>query len=176
VSSIGLSALQDGLADLIKDRPITVEDPYLATVADSDGLALVHEIAEWWRSLSLEQNAPLTTALLDRRGRRAEFVAVLTRNPDLSPFHAELAGRLLTLAAHDADALLSALARFERALLLAADGSLDGEVRVPWPVDPYPVLHALLFNSELPDSPPDPHDVFVGPTAADGFRAEPRAD
>lgn len=173
MTSLGLGQLQTGLLQLIKGRPTAVADSYLSEVARSEALVLLREIAASWRATSIQRTAPLTTAMLERRGYLGAELIALIRAPDLGPFHRDVRNRLFASAANHHDPLVAAVARFERALIGVAEGTLECAIAIEWPVDPYPVLNALMAGRELPATGPASHQVLVGPTVAGMFRVMP---
>lgn len=173
LGSLELAELQVGLLELIKGRPSDLEDPYLSAVARSASLQVVQEVAAWWRAVSAERSAPLTVAVLQACGYYTETLATLIQAPDLSPFHTQLAADFWSSAAGHSHPLVAAVARFEQTLACLSDGTLLHDVTIEWPVDPYPVLAALLGRAPIPQLPPSPHLVRVGPGIARGFEVIP---
>ena len=56
-----LERQQRGLLDLIKNRGVPPEDPYLRQVANSRELEMVREIAIWWRAFQIEDQCRFTS-------------------------------------------------------------------------------------------------------------------
>jgi hypothetical protein len=169
MSALPLTDLQRGLRDLIKGRPTTAGHEYLRRVAASPALDIVREITTWWRALGLERFAPLTSALLRHEGRFDEIAYQLTVSADVSPFHDQLTASFLDTAAADADELVAAVARFERALHAIAHGGRPGTTTIEWPQDPYLVLDALLHGSAVPRGGGETYRVDVAPSAEGAF-------
>ena len=144
-----LEAQQRGLLDLIKNRGASPADPYLLQVQGSPQLAMVREIALWWRMLALEAQCRFTSRLLQRSGIFQKTVASYFDNHPTSPFVEELSVDFLrSLRAHP-DPLLRAVSQSERALLQCKAGSGD-TVEILWDRNPDHVFQALEDGSELP--------------------------
>jgi hypothetical protein len=157
VPPIKLADLQLGLRDLIKQRrSLTCYDhSYLHQVAASPQLALLREIAEWWRKTTLDATVPLTMALLNSRGISDAEVSQFTAAPGLDPNPRNAARAFLARQTQQKDSLVAAVAQFEAALhAVRIDGSQD-RFRIEWPCDPLPVLNALLYNREIVSQPPE---------------------
>jgi hypothetical protein len=136
-----LEAQQRGLLDLVKNRGASPADPYLRLVEGSTQLAMVREIALWWRMFALEAQK--------RLGLFHETVAFYFDNNPTSPFVEELSVDFLgSLRAHP-DPLVHAVSQSERALLLCKAGSSDA-VEILWDRHPDRVFQALQDGSELP--------------------------
>ncbi|MFZ0518349.1 MAG: hypothetical protein WBG23_11105 [Acidobacteriaceae bacterium] len=144
-----LEAQQRGLLDLIKNRGASPADPYLRQVEGSPQLAMVREIALWWRMFALEAQCRFTSRLLQRSGVFQKTVAMYFDNHPTSPFVEELSSDFLhSLRAHP-DPLLRAVSQSERALLQCKAGSNDA-VEIIWDRHPDRVFQALEDGSELP--------------------------
>jgi hypothetical protein len=144
-----LEAQQRGLLDLIKGRGPTPDDPYLQMVEGSRELAMMREIAIWWRKYQLEAQCRLTSRLLKRLNCFEGLVTTYFNNHATSPFVEELShGFLNFLNGHD-DGLVRTVARFEDALLQIRSGSA-ATFEVLWDRHPDHVFLALENGSELP--------------------------
>ena len=144
-----LECYQRGLLDLLKERGIGCED-YLRGVAGTREIAVVREIAVWWRVFQLEAQCPFTARLLKRRGCFQELVASHFNNNFTSPFVEELSrGFVLSLRFHD-DPLIASVAQFEYAWLEVRDCSAR-VFEVLWDRHPDLVFHALDNGSNLPE-------------------------
>jgi hypothetical protein len=149
---VNLAETQSGLHDLLRGKPISQGDDYLDDVRASDRLDLLREIVEWWRVFGVERTAPLTARLLKRRGRFDEAVSRFVAEQRMSPYLEEIGERFAANARKDPDALVAAVASFEWAFMRVKRG--DGEAHsVPWPVEPYAVLEALISGGPLPSIP-----------------------
>jgi hypothetical protein len=169
-----LAAHQRGLLALIVGPAGDAEtappaDPYLARVAASRALPVARGIAAQWRAYTLRRLCPLTWAVLDQRGRLAGVLDVLGTRP-LSPFLRLLAAAFADEAVADAgprdDPLVTAVARFERAVVLP--GAAGDRVVIDWPCDPEDALRALLTGQPVSAVPAAPHRTdapAVDPTA-----------
>ncbi len=80
-----LEAHQRGLLDLIKSRGDPSDDPYLRRVAGSRELAMIREIAVWWRALQLETQCYFTSRLLKRLGCFDELIVTYFKRNATSP-------------------------------------------------------------------------------------------
>jgi hypothetical protein len=149
-----LEAYQRGLLDLIKGRGDPPADPYLQRVAGSAELAVVREIALWWRAFQIEAQCRLSSRLLKRLGCFETRVAAYFDGNATSPFIEVLSrGFLRSLDAHD-DRLVRAVTQFEFALLEVRSGS-DQVFEIDWDRHPDVVLVALDRGSELPAAEPE---------------------
>jgi len=144
-----LEAQQRGLLDLVKKRGASPEDPYLRQVEGSAQLAIVREIALWWRVFALEAQCRFTSRLLKRLGLFQETVAFYFDNNLTSPFVEELSVDFLDLLRGHPNPLLRAVSQSERALLQCRAGSGD-TVEILWDRHPDRVFQALETGSELP--------------------------
>jgi len=152
-----LEAHQRGLLDLVKKRGASPVDPYLRQVEGSPQLAMVREIALWWRVFALEAQCRFTSRLLKRLGIFHETVAFYFDNNPTSPFVEELSVDFLhSLGAHR-DPLLRAVSQSERALLECKAGC-GSAVEILWDRHPDRVFQALENGSQLP--PAEPRVVY----------------
>jgi hypothetical protein len=143
-----LEAQQRGLLDLVKMRGAAPVDPYLRAVEGSAQLAVVREIALWWRVFALEAQCRLTSRLLKRLELFEETVAFYFDNNPTSPFVEELSFDFLDSLSPHHDPLIRAVSQSERALLKCKAGTTDG-VEILWDRHPDRVFHALENRSEL---------------------------
>ncbi len=143
-----LATLQRGLLGLIKGTHHVTEadEPYLQVVAHSDELALVREIATWWRAFSLERYCVLTVALLKRRGIFDEAVSTFIREHTISPFIETLSRAFLRALSTHADGLVATVAQFELALIQVKHGD-PTHYTIEWAYEPYTVLQGLLTGA-----------------------------
>jgi hypothetical protein len=146
-----LAATQRQLRDLIKRRPLTeAPDGYVASVAGSPELQLIHEIDRWWRCLGLRRACPLICRLLVQRDQWDRCVSSFIRDCHV-PGQVDAAAPLFLehVATVAFDELVIAVARFERAYLAAGRGERR-PVTVAWPQEPYGVLRCLLRSEPVP--------------------------
>jgi hypothetical protein len=144
-----LEAHQRGLLDLVKKRGVSPVDPYLRQVEGSAQLAMVREIALWWRVFALEAQCRFTSRLLKRLGLFQETVAFYFDNNRTSPFVEELSVDFLrSLRAHP-DWLLRAVSQSERAWLQCKAGR-GNAMEILWDRHPDRVFQALEDGSQLP--------------------------
>ena len=118
-----LAALQRGLASLIRGEG-PPDDVYLRAVAESPRLRIVRDVIAAWRDLLLRRAAPLTTRVLDERGRLGDALARIACRPE-SPFVEDLAASFLADYEGDDDPLVAEVARFEREMIRRARSSPD---------------------------------------------------
>lgn len=140
-----LAAHQRQLLGLIKStyHATDDDDPYIRTVAGSEHLDLVREIADWWRIYNLEQYCVLTATLLKRRGLFEETVHAFAAKPGISPYVERLAQRFLEETGQHRDSLIASVARFELALIRVKKGD-TGQYLVDWQYAPHLILRSLM--------------------------------
>ena len=149
-----LELQQRGLLALIKGRGAPPDDPYLQRVAGSRELAMVREIALWWRTFQLEAQCRFTSRFLKRLGTFQSLVAGYFDKNVTSPFVEELSlGFLRTLRMHD-DPLIRAVSQFEYGFLQARSGCAES-FEILWDRHPDLVFLALENGSELPHPEPN---------------------
>lgn len=110
-----LASLQRGLASLIRGESAP-DDAYLRDVASSPRLRIVREVIASWRELLLRRSAPLTTRVLEERGRLGDALSRIACRPE-SPFMEDLATSFLADYEEDTDELVAHIARFEREMI-----------------------------------------------------------
>jgi hypothetical protein len=147
-----LERQQRGLLNLIKNRGIPPEDVYLRQVANSRELAMVREIAVWWRAFQIEDQCHFTSRLLKRYDCFEDVVMTYFNNHKTSPFIEELSQDFLNSLRNHRDSLIRAVAEFELALLRVRTGSTDC-FEVLWDRHPENVILAVEEGSPLP--PPE---------------------
>lgn len=173
------------------------EREWLAQLADSPGFLLTCEIQRWWRKMRLELTAPLTLAALGRIDDATLVDDYFHAVPCSSLFFVPEALLFLDFVISSArPEPVGAIARFERAVLIAAetDHSLTGFVAaelllpeqrlrrhpkaaiVEFPTPPVALLSALLLKEPLP--PPDGirHPVLVAPGLSRWWRPGTRKE
>jgi hypothetical protein len=140
---------QKGLLDLIKGRSPDKSDPYLERVAHCRELAMLREIAVWWRKLHLASQCRFTARLLKRLGVFDTLVSQYFDDNATSPYIEELSlGFLSTLGTHT-DAMVRAVSQFEWAFHKVRARSVD-LYEVCWDRHPAAFLCALAGDGELP--------------------------
>jgi hypothetical protein len=154
---MSLELQQRGLLDLVKGRGALPADPYLRRVAGSRGLAMVREIAVWWRTFQLEAQCRFTSRLLKRLKCFGPLVTSYFNNNTTSPFIEELSRDFLSSLRLHEDRLVHAVSQFEYALLQARSGSAE-TFEILWDRHPDLVFLALENGSELP--PPEPGYIY----------------
>jgi hypothetical protein len=149
-----LELQQRGLLALIKGREASADDAYLRCVAGSPELALVREIALWWRAFQLTAQCRFTSRLLKRLGCFDALVAAYFNDNPTSPFIEELGRHFLASLGMHSDPLVRSVAQFERAFLDARAGSPQS-FEVLWDRHPDFVIRALEEGAELPAPEPE---------------------
>jgi hypothetical protein len=140
---------QKGLLNLIKGRGADRNDPYLERVAHCREMAMLREIAVWWRKLHVGSQCRFTARLLKRLGIFDTLVLQYFNNNATSPYIEELSlGFLSSLGTH-ADAVVRAVSQFEWAFHKLRAGSGD-RYEVYWDRHPAKFLCALAGDGELP--------------------------
>ena len=152
-----LERQQRGLLDLIKNRGVPPEDPYLRQVANSRELEMVREIAIWWRTFQIEDQCRFTSRLLKRCECFEDVVVTYFNNHRTSPFIEELSQDFLNSLVDHPDWLIRAVSQFELALLKVRTGSAEC-FEVLWDRYPENVILALEESSRLP--PPESGCVY----------------
>lgn len=144
-----LERQQRGLLALIKNQDVIIDDPYLEEVAGSRGLAMLREIAIWWRALQLEAQCRFTSRLLKRLGCFDAMVSAYFNCHPISPFIEELSRAFLDSLHRHPDPLIRSVSQFEWAFMLARAGSAKS-FEVPWDRHPDLVIAALDTGGKLP--------------------------
>lgn len=152
-----LEVYQRGLLDLVKERGTPPNDPYLRKVASSRELAMIREIAIWWRKFQLESQCRLTSRLLKRLDCFDETVVSYFNNNQTSPFVEELTDDFLSSLRKHPDCLIRTISQFELALLRARAG-VDEHFEILWDRHPDLIFKSLEKASELP--PPEPGCIY----------------
>jgi hypothetical protein len=144
-----LEQQQRGLLELVKGRGELPEDPYLRRVAESRELAVVREIAVWWRVFQIEAQCRFTPRLLKRLGCFKEVVTSYFNGHRTSPFVEELSKDFLRSLRTHHDPFVRAVSQFELAFLEVRAGSGE-EFEVVWDRHPELAVLALEGGGELP--------------------------
>lgn len=152
-----LELYQRGLLDLVKRRGVAPEDPYLRRVAESREIAVVREIAVWWRVFQIEAQCRFTSRLLKRLGCFHEVVTSYFNRNRTSPFVEELSRDFLSSLSVHETRLIRTVAQFEYAFLEVRSGCAD-DFEIIWDRHPDLVFRALDNGTELP--PPEPEFVY----------------
>jgi hypothetical protein len=144
---------QQELARLVKNGAAGFhsEDPYVDAVAASPQFEMLREVSLWWREYDIERMCVLTASLLRRRELLHDMVVHYVAQPGYSPFISEMTASFLRLMAQHEDRVISAMAKFELAVIAAKRGE-PGEGEIDWPCDPRLVLNGQI--SETPDTVP----------------------
>jgi hypothetical protein len=149
---------QRGLLDLVKGRGSPPPDPYLRSVAASEGLAIARGSALFWRAFQLETQCRYTARLLKQLESFDDLVGDYFDNNPTSPFIEELSrGFLRSLNAHE-DVLVHAVSQFELAVLRVKDGSAEA-FETLWDRHPDLVFLALETGGGLPG--PDAENYYL---------------
>ena len=156
---LSLEQQQLGLLGMLRDRPTELpSDPWLRSVAKSDGLKMIHHIAGWWQRFQIEAQCRYTSRLMKRLGCFERYVEEYFNIHPTPPSIEELTSQFLSSVQQDRDPLLSAIAHFELTCLRLNDEVSRTET-VIWDRDPSQVLLALENSDALPD--PEPNVRFL---------------
>jgi hypothetical protein len=123
-----LETYQRGLLDLLKNRGGPPTDPSLRRVAGGPEIAIVREIAIWWRTFQIETQCPLVSCVLKHYGCFNQTVTQYFNFNHTSPFVEELTHHFLGSLREHTDSFLRSVCRFEQALLRARAGSDETDV------------------------------------------------
>jgi hypothetical protein len=144
-----LELYQRGLLDLVKRRGAAPSDPYLRRVAGSRELAVLQEIAVWWREFQIQAQCHFTSLLLMRLGCFHEIVTSYFNSNRTSPFIEELSLHFLeSLQRHDI-LLIRIVAGLDLAFLEVRAGCTQC-FEIVWDRHPDLLLHALDTGRDLP--------------------------
>jgi hypothetical protein len=156
---LSLEQQQLGLLAMLRDRPTELpSDPWLRSVAKSDGLKMIHHIAGWWQRFQIEAQCRYTSRLMKRLDCFEQYVDGYFNIHPTPPSIEELTSQFLSSVAQDNNPLLSSVAHFELACLRLND-EVSRTDTVIWDRDPSQVLLALENSDALPD--PEPNVRFV---------------
>jgi len=156
---LSLEQQQLGLLAILRDRPAELpSDPWLKSIAKSDGLKMIHHIAGWWQRFQIEAQCRYTSRLMKRVGCFEHNVEEYFNIHPTPPSIEELTTQFLSSVKHDDNPLLSAVAHFELACLRLNDETANTQT-VVWDRDPSEVLLALESFGPLPG--PEPKTRFV---------------
>ena len=144
---------QRGLLNLIKSRAVAPNDPYLRHVANSRELAMLREIALWWRAFQIETRCRFTSRLLKRLDLFRALVEAYFNNSATSPFVEDLSRDFLLSLSHHPAPLVRSVSQFERAFLETRAGSPEA-FEVLWDRNPDILLRALEESTALPELEP----------------------
>lgn len=149
-----LAEHQSIMLNLLKGRAQPdIEDPYLAELADSDGLKLMREIALWWRALAVEESCVWTARLLKKLGLFEQYIEKFYRTQNVSPYVEKAAAQFLSQMREHVDPLIAAMARFDQVLVAMRPGD-ERQCIVEWDRNPDRVFEALSSGGELPAAEP----------------------
>ena len=144
-----LAAHQRALLELIANGKTGDHDAYIDKVATSKGLHVLRDIVASWEAYDVRRACPLTAIALSLTGRLEEAV----RRVSFEASSAYLESRALLFlneVSLDRDALIAAVARFERALMAVRRGDPHRHV-VEWDRDPTVIVNGLLEGRWLAD-------------------------
>jgi hypothetical protein len=144
-----LEVYQRGMLALVKNRGFATEDPYLRDLAGSRELAMLREIAIWWRTFQIDVQCRFTSRLLKRLDCFEQSVTNYFDQNATSAFVEELShGFLMSLRDHP-DPLVRSITQFESAFLRVRGGSLE-RYEVLWDRHPDLAFVALEKAGDLP--------------------------
>lgn len=148
----GLAEHQRAMLALVKGRPVAgAADDYYARLEPTKELALLREIAIWWRVLTIEGACPSTARLLRRLGLFEESVTAFYRAENVSPYIERASVHFLQHMQAHPDPLVRSMVRFEQALALLRSGD-NGAFAIDWDRHPESVFAALDSGTPLPDA------------------------
>jgi len=132
-------------------QPAPGKDAYFNELYHSKNLAIVKEIALWWRAFQMEQNCPLASGYLKRCDTFDAAIEAFYARHNVSPYVEKAAGQFLTfLSGWTDDRATKTLAEFELAYIRAKMGQ-PGTTTFYWHYNPYELLHYALGGDQLPD-------------------------
>lgn len=140
---------QRGLLNLIKGRGADGRDLYLDRVAHCRELAMLREIAVWWRKLHVASQCRFTARLLKRLGIFDTMLSQYFNNNATSPYIEELGLSFLSALGTHVDAMIRAVSQFEWAFHKVRAGCGD-RFEISWDRHPAVFLCALAGDDELP--------------------------
>ena len=149
-----LAEHQRAMLALMKGRPVPPSaDAYHARIAPSRELALLREIAVWWRLLTIEGACPSAARLLKRLGIFDSSVERFYRDENVSPYIERASEHFLRHTAGHDDPLVRATIAFETALFRIRRREA-GPFTIDWDRNPENVLAALDSGAPIPDAEP----------------------
>jgi hypothetical protein len=149
-----LRSQQRALLGLIKGRVDGCPtDPYVAAVARSPELAMLREIAIWWRAYQIQRSCPLSSGLLHRLQEFDHNVEAFFCSRPTSPFVEQLSADFLAYLADGSNHLVATVASFEAGLIDAKIGR-EREHVIEWDRNPDGVLRAIAEGAAIPDPEP----------------------
>jgi hypothetical protein len=159
-----LAAHQRALHELIENRastaPAGARDGYIDEVAGSHALGVLRDIVASWEAYDVRRSCPLTAIALSRSGRLEEAVRSVSFSLS-SAFLESRAMLFLDEIGRDGDALIAAVARFERALMCLRSGDTRRHV-IEWNRDPGVIINGLLEGCWLAaDAPPGRYRTVI---------------
>ena len=152
-----LATYQQRMLALLKSSwsPGPETEAYFHQLERSENLAIVKEIAVWWRTVLLEQYCPLTSGYLKRIDRYEPLVEQFYLQEAVSAFIEKAGDQFLDFIGlqQDLDEIILQLATFEKALLLTRKGSPE-RYEFCWECDPYDVFYYALGGEDPVDFRP----------------------
>lgn len=153
-----LATYQQHMLSLLKSTwsPGPEAEAYFHQLERSENLAMVKEIAVWWRTVLLEQYCPLTSGYLKRIDRYESLVEQFYLQQAVSAFIEKAGDQFLEFIGRqqDLDKIILQLAAFEKALLLTRKGSPEMH-EFCWECDPYDVFYYALGGEDQVDLTPN---------------------
>ena len=153
--------------------PAPDDPPYAQQLTGSKRLEVVREVIGFWRAHALERYCVLSAAWLKRQGRFESEIQRFITAGEFSPDIALAGQHFLRQLAHDGDAIVQALARFEIALHETRYEPTESRT-VDWPCDPRPVLAEILDGQAAAPCEPMPHRVTVSRALPGGYACQAR--
>jgi hypothetical protein len=143
-----LATQQRAILALLKNKPVDdSNDAWVQQVSQSLELAMLREIARWWRQYQVSAQCMFTARMLKRSGTFEETVNGYFEQNATSPFIEEMARDFLRTVSAGHGGLLASIAATELGLLNAKDGK---RTEVEWDRNPDLVFAALDQGTDLP--------------------------
>ena len=148
---MNLKAYQLNIRQLLKGKWNTnqKEDSYFQALHQSNELAIVKEIALWWRAFQMEQNCPLSSGLLKQRQKYNQAIEAFYSNNNVSPYVEAAANQFLQfLEEWSKEDIVRIMIAFEKAYINVKMGSNE-TYTFYWNINPYDLLHYALGGAYL---------------------------
>lgn len=154
---MNLKAYQLNIRQLLKGErsPNFKEGSYFQALSQSDELAIVKEIALWWRAFQMEQNCPLSSGLLKQRQEYNQAIEAFYSNNNVSPYVEAAARQFLQfLEEWSKEDIVRIMITFEKAYINVKMGSNE-TYTFYWNTNPYDLLHYALGGAYITENTQD---------------------
>lgn len=176
---MNLQHFQENIKGLLKETwlPTAVDDPYFKKIHQTRELAMVREIAIWWRAFQLENFCPITSRYLKRSQTFEALVAHYYQTHNVSPFIEEAGIDFLSFSLKSqSDKMLHAIAQFEQAMIKVRKGSSQ-TFQCLWDKNPYEVLAAIFEEKPLPEKEKNiRYEITIAATIPHYFQVQEQFD